>query len=132
MRCAACGYNYSGGVGTRCPHCGWMPREIGVTPMEYVVHTATGTHHVRKPWQRYPWSVRLLYLLGALAWALPVWMAQYFRVNPLPGGRGGWRMLGMVLTVLLAALLHTMLWAFAFFYSRLLTSDQIADEAEGA
>jgi len=99
--------------------------------MEYVVHAPTGTHRIA-PWQRYPWTVRLLYLGGVLAWGLPLSLVQYFRINPMPGASVGWRALGVVLAIMLAALLHTLLWAGAFFYSRLITSNEIADEAKGA
>jgi hypothetical protein len=133
MRCPGCGTGFTGGVGTRCPRCGFLPASVGVTPMETVVHVGTGTHRVvGGRLKQVPMVVRALYLAGVLAWGLPLSMLAYYHANHVTASSTGWRIFGLVLAILLAMLLHSMLWAGAFFYGRLVTSDQIAQEAERA
>ena len=107
-----------------------MPKSVGVTPMEYVVHV-TGTHTAAgaRERRRVPNAVRVLYACGILGWFLPLALMQYFKVNRMPTATIGWRSVGMLLAFGLAFLIHSMLWAAAFFYGRLVTSDQIAEEA---
>jgi len=96
--------------------------------METVVH-ASG-HRLENARRKIPPAVAILYGSGLLVYAIPVSLWLYYRNNPTPAGAVGWRALGMVLAVLLAVLTHVLLWAGAFFYGRLVTSDQIAAEAE--
>lgn len=100
--------------------------------MEVVVRIPTGVHHVgeESPRGRVPNSVRFLYAAGLLAWMLPIGIVFYYRANAMPGSSVGWRAMGVVLSAVLAAIVHTLCWAGAFFYGRLVTSDQIAREAE--
>ena len=93
-----------------------------------VVRLPTGIHHGEK--SPVPNAVRFLYGAGLLAWSLPIGLFLYYRANAMPGSSVGWRALGIVLAVLLAGLVHCLTWAGAFFYGRLVTSDQIAQEAE--
>jgi hypothetical protein len=129
MRCPGCGSEVLGGVGARCLRCGFAPSTVGVTPMEYVVHT-TGTHRLENGRRGTPKAVAVLYGAGLLAWAMPFCLYFYYHANAMPGVSLGWRALGVVLAAMLAGLLHALLWAGAFFYGRLVTSDQIAEEAE--
>ena len=85
-------------------------------------------HHHGRP--RVPFIVKAGYGFGVLAWMLPIGLALFFRANPTPASSTGWRVLGVLLAVLLALVLHSLSWAGAFFYSRFVTADQIADEAE--
>ena len=129
MRCPGCGSDILGGVGARCLRCGFVPATVAVTPMETVVHT-TGLHRLENSRRKIPAAVPVLYGGGVLIWALPLALFFYFRNNNVPGAGAGWRALGIVLAALLAILVHVLLWAGAFFYGRLVTSDQIAEEAE--
>lgn len=129
MRCPGCGSEVVGGVGARCIRCGFVPRSVGVTPMEYVVHT-TGIHRLENGRRRITPVVSTLYVCGLLAWAVPIGLFFYYRANSMPGTSLGWRALGVVLAALLAGLAHVLLWAGAFFYGRLVTADQIAEEAD--
>ena len=91
----------------------------------------TGLHRLEKGDRpRVPTSVGVLYAAGLLAWSLPIGLLFYYRATALPGSSVGWRALGVVLAALLAAIVHLLCWASAFFYGRLVTSDQIAQEAE--
>lgn len=129
MRCPGCGSDIHGGVGARCLRCGYVPPSVAVTPMETVVRT-TGIHRLENTRRRIPGVVAALYGGGVLVWAVPISLFLYYRNNRMPGTSLGWRALGVVLAFLLAVLVHILLWAGAFFYGRLVTSDQIADEAE--
>ena len=132
MKCPACGRDLTGGVGVKCARCGYLAPGVGVTPQEVVVRISTGIH--RNPdehWRRrVPRIVKILYGLGALAWLIPIGLALHYRASPMPESTGGWRVLGMLLAIALAAILLSLCWAGAFFYGRLVTADQIADEAE--
>lgn len=130
MKCPSCGTEIRGGVGARCPRCGWVQPGVGVTPMEVVVRIPTGLHRIEGERPGVPNSVRLLYAAGLLMWAMPVALILYYRANPMPDSSTAWRALGVVLAALLAAILHSVCWAGAFFWGRLVTSDQIAQEAE--
>lgn len=130
MKCPSCGTELRGGVGAKCARCGWTQPGVGVTPMETVVRVSTGIHRADGERAPVPNAVRVLYGSGLLVWALPVGILLYYRANAMPGSSVGWRALGIVLAVLLAAILHSICWAGAFFYGRLVTSDQIAQEAE--
>ena len=129
MKCPGCGSDILGGVGARCLRCGYLPKSVAVTPMETVVH-ASPTHRLENSRRKIPAAVSVLYGSGVLVYALPLSLYFYFRNNSAPPGAAGWRALGMVLSGLLAILAHVLLWASAFFYGRLVTSDQIAAEAE--
>ncbi len=129
MRCPGCGSEVLGGVGARCLRCNYVSKSVGVTPMEYVVHT-TGLHRVENGRRNVPPVVSTLYASGLLAWAVPVGLFLYYRANAMPGTSLGWRALGVVLAALLAVLVHVLFWAGAFFYGRLVTADQIAEEAD--
>lgn len=98
--------------------------------MEVVVRVPTGIHRMNDEKVRVPNSVRFLYAAGLLAWAMPIGLVLYYRANSMPGSSVGWRALGVVLAAVLAAIAHTLCWAGAFFYGRLVTSDHIAREAE--
>ena len=131
MKCPSCGTDIHGGVGARCSLCGWVQPGVGVTPMEVVVRVPTGIHHIggdHRP--RAPNAVFVLYAAGLLAWGIPLALALYYRNNAMPDTSVGWRALGLVLAAVLAAITHSLCWAGAFFYGRLVTSDQIAEEAE--
>ena len=130
MKCPSCATEIRGGVGARCPRCGWVQPGVGVTPMEVVVRVTTGVHRIEGDRPRMPNSVRVLYAAGLLMWLMPTALVLYFRANPMPDSSTAWRALGIVLAALLAAILHSVCWAGAFFYGRLVTSDQIAREAE--
>ena len=97
--------------------------------MEYVVHT-TGVHRLENGRRRIPPVVSTLYAGGLLAWAVPITLFLYYRANAMPGTSLGWRALGVVFAGLLAILAHVLFWAGAFFYGRLVTADQIAEEAD--
>lgn len=90
----------------------------------------TGIHHADGKRAPVPNAVRFLYVCGLLVWALPIGIYLYYRANAMPGSSVGWRALGIVLAILLSGLVHALTWAGAFFYGRLVTSDQIAQEAE--
>ena len=107
-----------------------MQPGVGVTPMEVVVKVPTGIHRLPVDRPRVPNSVRALYAAGFLAWLLPIGLFLYFRANPVPTSGSGWRAVGLALAALLAAVAHSLCWAAAFFFGRLVTSDQIAEEAE--
>lgn len=100
--------------------------------MEYVVKIPTGIHRVdgvsRKV--KAPRLVKILYGAGVLVWLLPMVLWLYYRAQLMPGASLGWRALGLVLSVLLALLVNTLCFAGAFFYGRLVTSLDIADEAD--
>lgn len=98
--------------------------------MEVVVRVPTGIHRVDGERARVPGAVPFLYAVGLLAWAMPIGLVLYYRANAMGGSSVGWRALGVVLAAVLAMLVHTLSWAGAFFYGRLVTSDQIAQEAE--
>jgi hypothetical protein len=100
--------------------------------MEVVVRVSTGIHRLEneRVRPRVPGSVGVLYAAGLLAWSVPIGLLFYYRANAMPGSSIGWRALGVVLAAMLAVILHTLCWAGAFFYGRLVTSDQIAQEAE--
>lgn len=98
--------------------------------MEVVVRIPTAIHRLEGERAPIPNAVRVLYGSGLLIWALPIGLFLYYRANAMPGSSIGWRALGMVLSALLAVIVHSMCWAAAFFYGRLVTSDQIAQEAE--
>lgn len=98
--------------------------------METVVRVHTGLHRMESDRPRVPTSVGVLYAAGLLAWGMPVGLLLFYRATALPGSSVGWRALGVVLAALLAAIVHLLCWAGAFFYGRLVTSDQIAQEAE--
>lgn len=100
--------------------------------MEVVVRLSTGIHRLdgERLRPRVPGSVGVLYAVGLLAWSVPIGLLFYYRANAMPGSSTGWRALGVVLAAILAAILHSVCWAGAFFYGRLVTSDQIAQEAE--
>ena len=95
------------------------------------MHTGTtSTYRLENSRRRIPMAVVGLYAGGLAVWVIPTALFLYFRNNRMTGGSLGWRALGIVLAGLLALLIHILLWAGAFFYGRLVTSDQIADEAE--
>ena len=92
----------------------------------------TGLHRIESHKSPTPRAVMVLYGAGLSLWILPIGLWLYYRANTMTGDSLGWRALGLVLAVLLAALGHVLCWAGAFFYSRLVTSDQIAQQAERA
>lgn len=100
--------------------------------MEHVVRVQTGLHRIEARRAPTPRAVQALYGAGLAFWMLPVGLWLYYRANAMTNESIGWRALGLVLAVLLAVLAHVLCWAGAFFYSRLVTSDQIAQEAERA
>lgn len=119
-------------MGARCARCGFLPKTVGVIPMEYVVKIPTGLHRVDGGHRRAkaPRLVKILYAAGLLVWLLPILLWLYYRGQTMPGASLGWRALGLVLAALLAGLVNTLCFAGAFFYGRLVTSLDIADEAD--
>lgn len=100
--------------------------------MEYVVKIPTGLHRVdgvhRRP--KAPRLVKVLYAAGLLIWLMPLLLWLYYHSQLMPGASLGWRALGLVLSALLALLVNVLCFAGAFFYGRLVTSLDIADEAD--
>lgn len=130
MRCPGCGSDLKGGVGTKCPRCGFLPTGVAVTPMEYVVRLPTQTHRLDAKTDRMPRAAWILYIFGLAIWALPIGLFLHYRASDLPSASVGWRAFGMVLAVLLAALVFVLSWAGAFFYSRFVTSNHVHQEAD--
>lgn len=130
MRCPGCGSELKGSVGTRCARCGFLPTGVAVTPMEYVVRLPTQARADGARTDRMPRAAWILYGFGLAVWLMPIALLLHYRANPLPGASIGWRALGTVLAFLLAFLVFMLSWAGAFFYTRFVTSNHVAQEAE--
>ncbi len=132
MRCPGCGSELKGSVGSRCGRCGFLPTGVSSTPQEYVVRIPTGVHRLEslKKTDRMPRAAWALYIFGLLIWLIPIAVLLHYRANALPGGSVGWRALGTILSFLLAALVFVLSWAGAFFYTRFVTSNDVALEAD--
>ncbi len=115
-----------GGVGGACARCGRPPMNVAVTPQEHVVRVGQGTALTRVPaMPRLTWG---LFVAGWSVWLGPLAYYLYLRSTPTPAS--SWRGTGLVAVSIVAFLIQAVLWASAFFYSRLVTSDEIAEEAE--